>query len=402
MSEVMMKANPKYDWRPVISKLAEEYTQVYGDQIDIDTIVEFVREKNEEEALIGYEEWDYPQAVAEKLMAMKEAGEIPDIEPDDEEDEPDPEFMPKIPIPVDDEQEPKEPEQPKPKRKPVVEQPKTKKKKVAVEKVEQGHLEFTCYKSLLRNFSKKIRVAGNEVKITADEKGLSCRMVDDAHVCMVEVMIPHNDFYVGTDCVTKQLLYKIDKPVEIGIDLNDLDGVLKLLDGLDRIHVTICESEMILETTNDKPIRKKMKLIDTCGMPDFREPKIEQEFEAEIDRQELGILQKATANTGSAYEVKEGGNPVDKVQLVSDGKYLKAILMQVDDEGELSITLSKRVKGVGKCLYSPDYVNKILSAMTENKPVTIKWGVDVPIKFMGKLQDNGSYSYLLAPRIESE
>jgi hypothetical protein len=207
---------------------------------------------------------------------------------------------------------------------------------------------------------------------------------------------------VGTDCVTKQILYKIDKPVEIGIDLNDLDAVLKLLDGLDRIHVTICETEMILETTNDKPIRKKMKLIDTCGMPDFKEPKIELELEAEIDRRELGILQKATANTGGMFNSTEGKNPIDKVQLVSDGKYLKAILLDVDDEGELTITLSKKVKGTGKCLYDPEYLNQILSAMTENKPVTIKWGVDVPVKFIGKLQDNGNYCYLLAPRIESE
>jgi hypothetical protein len=391
MSEVieMKKADPKYDWRPVISKLAEEYTQVYGDQIDYDTIFEFIREKNEEKQLVGYEEWDYSQAVMEHLMALKEADEIdeqiPDIPEPDEEDE----------------EEDEEPEQ-KPKRKI---EPKTKivkRKKPVVEKKEQGHLEFTCYKSLLRNFSKKIRVAGNEVKINADEKGLSCRMVDDAHVCMVEVMIPNNDFYVGTDCVTKQILYKIDKPVEIGIDLNDLDAVLKLLDGLDRIHVTICETEMILETTNDKPIRKKMKLIDTCGMPDFKEPKIELELEAEIDRRELGILQKATANTGGMFNSTEGKNPIDKVQLVSDGKYLKAILLDVDDEGELTITLSKKVKGTGKCLYDPEYLNQILSAMTENKPVTIKWGVDVPVKFIGKLQDNGNYCYLLAPRIESE
>jgi hypothetical protein len=224
-------------------------------------------------------------------------------------------------------------------------------------------------------------------------------MVDPSHVCMVEVSIPCNDFYVGSDVINKKIHYVIDKPLEFGIDLDDLDGILRLLDGQERVHVKIDENEMILETTNDKPIRKKIILIDTCGMPDYKEPKLDFDLEAEVDRQELGILQKATAGN-SKPDNTTAYQSVEKVQLVVDGKYLKAILFDSDDEGELSITLSKKVKGTGKCLYSPDYMNNILSALTENKPVTLRWGTDLPIRFIGKLQDNGNYNYLLAPRIE--
>lgn len=75
------KADPKYDWRPVVKQLAEEYRQIYGDEIDQDTLAEFLREKNNEEELMGYEEWDYAQAVTEQILKDIEAegGEIQSV-----------------------------------------------------------------------------------------------------------------------------------------------------------------------------------------------------------------------------------------------------------------------------------------------------------------------------------
>jgi hypothetical protein len=62
------------------------------EKIDYDTIFEFIREKNEKEKLVGYEEWDYAQAVTEHLIATYGEEE----EPEDEE-EPEPEYAPKKP-----------------------------------------------------------------------------------------------------------------------------------------------------------------------------------------------------------------------------------------------------------------------------------------------------------------
>lgn len=368
--ETKNKADPNYDWRPVIKKLAEEYRQVYGEEIDYDTVFEFIREKNEEKALVGYEEWDYAQAVTEALMGeeIPKQDEIPN--PDDE-----------------DEDEP-----PKPKAKPKEEAKPKSKKKQRVLKEEQGHLEFSCNKGLLKNFCKKLLVADNEARINADEKGITCRLVDPSHVLMIDIFIPSSEFYTGYDCINKKINYKIDKPLEAGLDLEKLDTVLKLIEwGSDTVHVTMTDTEMFLETTSDKPLRKKITMLDTAGMMQSKKPELQYDLEAEVSRSELSVLQKATGAEGMSTE---------PVELNAD-KHLRAIIPDVDGD-DLTLTLTKTVKGQGRSLYSCDYINKILSALTENRTVKLRWSVDSPIEITGKMQDKATYCYLLAPRIESE
>jgi len=259
----------------------------------------------------------------------------------------------------------------------VVEKPKTKKK-------DKKQWEFKCYSGLLKKLINRVKMLNTEIKINVDQKGISTKVVDPAHVAMVYISIPRKDFYTGHTAVNKENGYKCREPFDFGIDLDKLSKTLKLCSEYDYLTGYIQNNSLYIDT--DK-IHKKIGLLDTAGMPEPKIPELQLDVKAEVSSSDIGILIKASDET------------CDYLSLIADKTGLYSVIEE--DEDNLKIDLSKDVKGNGRAIYSTDYFSNIIKGIGYNH-VTLEFSTDQPIQISGDIYDTGSFMYLLAPRIEGE
>jgi len=103
----------------------------------------------------------------------------------------------------------------------------------------------------------------NEAKFNITAKGISIRAVDPAHVAMVDLELK----------ITAFEEYKSDG-MELGIDLNKLNSVMKLATAGDSVSLEYDEesNRLIIKIGN---LVRRMGLIDTAGMPDSKVPHLD-------------------------------------------------------------------------------------------------------------------------------
>lgn len=244
--------------------------------------------------------------------------------------------------------------------------------------------QFKCYSGLLKKLVTRVMPLSTEIKLDITKEGLSTVTVDPSHVCMVMLEIPHKDFYTGTSCVNKEVVYKVKEDFEIGIDLVKLDKTLKLFNQYDYITGYIQNNKLYLDSDD---IHKKIRLLDTAGMPDAKPPNLEFDVDTQVSCDKVALLIKACENN-------------DYLALISDNTGLHSTIEE--DEDDLRIDLSKDVTGKGKALYSCDYFGPIVKGLSHWKKLRFQFSTDTPIRLSGEISDNGNFEYLLAPRIESE
>jgi len=244
--------------------------------------------------------------------------------------------------------------------------------------------QFKCYSSLLKKLVKRVMPLSNEMKLNITKDGISTITVDPAHVCMVTLEIPRKDFYIGNSCVNKEVAYGVKEDFEIGIDLDKLDKTLKLFTQFDYVTGYVQNNSLYLDS--DK-IHKKIKLIDTFGLPDAKMPKLEFDVDAEISCDDIALLMRACDNS-------------EYLAFIADKTGLYVVIEE--DEDDLRIDLSKEILGKGKALYSSDYLKGIVNGLSQWNKLQLQYSSDSPMKLSGDVYDSGSFNYLLAPRIESE
>ena len=122
----------------------------------------------------------------------------------------------------------------------------------------------------------------NEAKFNITTKGISIRAVDPAHVAMVDLELKSTAFEE----------YNADD-MELGIDLDKLNGIMKLANTGDSISMEYDEesNRLIVKIGN---LVRRMGLIDTAGMPDSKVPHLDLPAKAVVKASELSKVFRAT------------------------------------------------------------------------------------------------------------
>jgi proliferating cell nuclear antigen len=219
-------------------------------------------------------------------------------------------------------------------------------------------------------------------RLTAD--GITVRAVDPANVAMVAFDLNAKAFesFEATDG-------------EIGIDLVRLMDIMGMTSRDDKIELRLNEETRKLEIRTGG-LTYTLSLLDPSSIR--KEPKVPNlELPAKIvltgselkravkaaekvsDHMALGVVDK------NFYIEAEGD--LDKVRLDMPGTSL------------ISLTATENVRS----LFSIDYLNDIAKSLGKAEQVSIDLGSNYPAKFNFNIASgNGSVTYLLAPRIESE
>ena len=245
----------------------------------------------------------------------------------------------------------------------------------------QGKIKSDFIKTIMD--ATAILVDEAKFKLTAD--GIYGRTVDPAHVGMI-------DFKLRKEAFEE---YNCGEDAEIGIDLDKLNGILKIAGGEDIVSMEYSKEEGRL-TVNIGNLKRKLSLLDTSEMADTKIPSLD--FPAEIVAPASEIWQAIRAAETISDHItfiahKEG------FQMITEG-----------DADVLELTLTKeklislKCEDMVKSMYPLDYLRDMIKvAKGKSEEITINLGNNYPVKISFEMADgNIKIMYLLAPRIESE
>lgn len=137
---------------------------------------------------------------------------------------------------------------------------------------------------ILKEAVDAINILVDEAKINVTKDELHIRAVDPAHVAMINFKLNKKAFedYKAKEC-------------ELGVDLDKIKEILKLVKSGDVIHLKQDEEKnrLVIRFGN---LTRRMSLVDTAGMSDPKMPNLEFSTKATISTGELRRAVKASEN----------------------------------------------------------------------------------------------------------
>jgi len=236
----------------------------------------------------------------------------------------------------------------------------------------------------LKSMLKTVSAISDEVCIRADKNGIKVAVVDPAHVAMFLIEAPESAF---------DNFEVWGKDVEVGLDIP------KVLKAMSRcgFHSNFKFKDNKIIVSGDSK-RFTLSAIDTTGMSSPKVPELKLPSQFAI----------------STSELKEIVNDIvwfcDHIRFEVRG--MKLYASATGDMDSYEHPLSDAIGEDVKSMFPLDYVQKLAKSLSDYAKLTVNMGNDYPMKvvwnsdsfdYEGKLKKKGvSYTFLLAPRIESE
>lgn len=223
----------------------------------------------------------------------------------------------------------------------------------------------------------------DEAKFNITKDGLTLKVVDTAHVAMLELTMSKDAFEE----------FKLD-PIQVGIDIDKVKEVLKLARPGETIDIKLDENKnrLMLGVGN---VTRWMQLVDTGGISDPKVPNLNLPVKVSVKIDELKQGIRASESVSDHITLK--ANP-DGFEIVSEGETDSVNL-------KLSKDLLERIecKEPVKSMFPLDYFSNMVKSISTSQNVTLLLGNDYPVKMEFEMSGGkGKGMYLLAPRVESE
>ncbi len=227
----------------------------------------------------------------------------------------------------------------------------------------------------------------SDARFSIDKEKIELVAMDPANVVMVIFKLLGSAF---TE-------YKVEKPVEIGVNLDNLKQILRRVKGADIL---------ILELDNEKNRLKiwlkgetnrlfNLSLID-IGEEKQKIPELKFPLRVETNAyvfdgaiEDVGVVAESVALIGKK----------DMLLVEAEGNLSDArVEISEDDDTKISNT----TKGDIAAKYSIDYLRKIIKGGKLASNVVISFDKDYPLKVDYKVVDKLALTFILAPRVSSD
>ena len=222
----------------------------------------------------------------------------------------------------------------------------------------------------------------DEAKLVVSSDGINMRAMDPAHVALVDLSMSRAAFEE----------YHVESALELGIDFDRLNTILKRAGSGDRIELSSSEdaSALIITIRNSAMRRFDLPLTDVSE-EELRIPQLDFLAEVEIDPKILG------------EGIKDAEIVSDHVTLRCDSENL--YISASGDLGNVEVRVAKEqaisfdVAEPCGSMFSIEYLKDMLKAGDMAETVRINLGRDIPLK-LEFLAEGVTLSFLLAPRVE--
>ncbi|MEM2924320.1 MAG: DNA polymerase sliding clamp [Methanocellales archaeon] len=237
---------------------------------------------------------------------------------------------------------------------------------------------------ILKDSIEAIATLVDEAKFKLSKDGISLRAVDPANVAMVSFSLSPQAFasYESTEG-------------EIGIDLIKLGDILGMANKGDLVELELDEVAHKLKIKIGGLIYTLSLLDPSTIRKEPKVPNLELPARIVVDGSELRRAVKASEKIGDHMALGVKG---DIFYMEAEGDTDK-VRLEISRDKLISLTSAGDVRS----LFSLDYLSDVSKAIAKAKEVTIYLGKDYPVKFDFEIANgNGSVSYLIAPRIETD
>ena len=216
--------------------------------------------------------------------------------------------------------------------------------------------------------------------------------MDSSHVSLVSLIIPSDDFDV----------FKCEKPITLGLNLNSFYKILKCSSNDDSIFISSSEISDILiiifeSINNDRISEFELKLIKIDTEP-LGIPETQYSATISITSSEYRRISSEMITLGDTMQIgisKEG----IKFEVEGDIGKATVFLKQMEKENEddvVKINISEPVK-MGFALR---YLNSFSKATPLCEKITLKLCKDFPLQLEFKVIKSGFIRFYLAPKYE--
>ena len=238
----------------------------------------------------------------------------------------------------------------------------------------------------LRTVVDALKVLGTEALLQVRPDGFKIEMVDPAHVCMACI-----------DLNSKACNSYKANTLELGVDLDKLDSLLRLASMDSDIHITYDGEVDNCLYIEFEYINRRLGCIDVHGIVKPKVPNIMATAEVDIDAGHIIKALKATEMIADYFEIL-----AEKDKLV--------IGNEMDSE-KVDATFNKDIElhsidvknGSSKSLYSIDIIKACFKVAHGDTLVKLRFGNDLPMIMNYGFEDGAlALQFLTAPRIESE
>jgi len=237
---------------------------------------------------------------------------------------------------------------------------------------------------VLKDAIEAVSTLVDEARLRLTKDGISARTVDPANVAMVSFELSSKAFesYEASDG-------------EIGVDLTRLIDILGMASKDDKVELCLNEETRKLEIRTGG-LAYTLSLLDPASMrKEPKTPSLELPARIEVSGAELRRAVKAAEKVSDHMAL----GVVDKTFYIEAEGDLDKVRLEIPESGLFSLKSSGNVRS----LFSLDYLNDLVKSLGKAERVTIDLGTDYPVRFSFSVAGgNGSVTYLLAPRIESE
>ena len=224
----------------------------------------------------------------------------------------------------------------------------------------------------------------DEAKFRLNKDGMTARAVDPANVAMVafDLNAKAFDLFEATES-------------EIGIDLVRFMDILGMASKDDRLELNLNEETRKLEIRTGG-LAYTLSLLDPSSIrKEPKMPNLELPAKIVLNGTELRRAVKAAEKVSDHMAL----GVQDKTFYVEAEGDLDKVRLDIPESSLISIQASSNVRS----LFSLDYLNDLAKSLGKAEKVNIDLGTDYPVKFTFNIAGgNGTVTYLLAPRIESE
>jgi len=232
----------------------------------------------------------------------------------------------------------------------------------------------------------------SDANLECNENGISLQAMDSSHVSLVSLIIPSEDFEI----------FKCDKPITLGLNLNSFYKILKCSSNDDSILISCSDISEILiivfeSINNDRISEFELKLIKIDSEP-LGIPETEYSAIISITSLEYRRISSEMITLGDTVQI---GISKEGIKFEVEGDIGKAtiFLKQIDKEKEIDdvkINISEPVK-MGFALR---YLNSFSKATPLCEKINLKLCKDFPLQLEFRVIKSGFIRFYLAPKYE--
>lgn len=226
----------------------------------------------------------------------------------------------------------------------------------------------------------------NEARFKITKNAMELVAMDPANVAMVVFKLLSSTF----------VEYKVDKEMELGVNLVDMKQVMRRAKPNDTVSIEVTADNRIQITFKGANIRTfSLPIIE---LEDKEQKVPELNFPVTVNTSSKNLTEAIEDVDIVAESVTFMAEP-NKLTILAEGDMSKAkIEVKKDDETKVTTETQDKIKAK----YSIEYLKKMVSGSKISDNVQIQFNKDYPLKLDFVEIDRVMLSFILAPRVEND